>query len=665
MTTPEEEVIIKVSSQIIIEILKESASGLTEWLKGESGDKDILGIAARKYTKHIIQHLNVIRVFGMDKPSTLDNLYVNAFLHDETVSNYSLTRDELANKFNSNTRMNLSDRNRLSTEKIINAFDKIVILGNPGAGKTTFLKSIALLNLKKGEAIKKRRIPVFISLRDFSQSQLALEDFLAQQFNLHLSEDSEKLIKRLLLKGKCQVLLDGLDEISISNQNYVIGQINSFSTKFKDNQIVVSCRIGAYHNWFQEFCNLEIAHFDDSQIKKFAKKWFSDEDKIDDFWTKLQNNIAIKELASNPLLLSLICISYNAKNTFPENKAKLYDSAVEALMSKWDKQKQVKREETIEEISSKDIISIISDVGYGTFKRDELFLPKRTLASYIEDGIMNLSKVPSEKIDGSIMLNSIEVNQGIFSKMSSEVYSFSHLTFQEYFTAKYIVSKMDISSIKGFLDENLFKDKWREVIAIISGLMPIGDEYIQYFQRSINELKVNDKKLIRLLSIAESINDISSASILERLISIYITVKLIAIKSRKYQSILRSVKILIRSFQYSHNLSIAENYNQQHYSLYKKPLDNYEGLILNIRDELELAGDIVHKMLYPYKFENVESQIDEYVKYKYMDDSDFERRATNYFNTIGIYFDCLSSEPYLTLNNLEQLKNDIFKSDCL
>lgn len=664
MTNPED-ILLKASSQFVIDILKDSASGLKEWLKGEAEERDILKIAARKYTKHLIQHLNIIRVLGMEKPSTLENLYVNAFLHDETIETFSATRDELMNNYSSNTRMNVSERKRLSTENIINSFDKIVILGNPGSGKTTFLKSIALLNLKKEAIVKKRRIPIFISLRDYSQSSLDMEQFLVHQFNLHLSDDSEKLIKRLLLKGKCQILLDGLDEISSSKQAQVITEINDFSTKFKDNQIVVSCRIGAYYNWFTHFCNLEIAHFDQSQIEEFSKKWFTDKETNKDFLTKLKENDAINELASNPLLLSMICLSYKARNTFPENKAKLYKSAIEVLMEKWDKQKQVKRDEFNKELTSKDIISVISDVGHGTFKRGELFLPRRTLSRYIEEGIMKLKKVPAQHINGSKMLTSIEVNQGIFSKMSSDIYSFSHLTFQEYFAAKYIESVMDIDEIKRFLDDHLYKDKWREVIAIISGLLPVGDEYISYFRKRIKKLASQDKKVIKLLKLAEKINLLDSPNILERLISIYIALKLIVSQSRKYQSILRSVKLLIRSFQYSHNLSIAENFNKNYYSLYKKPLDNYADLIISIRNELDLAGDVVHKMLYPYQFEMVYSEIEEFVKFSYMKDSDFESNGKSYFDTISIYYDCLSSEPYLTLNNIENLKNEIYKSDCL
>jgi hypothetical protein len=659
MSNTEDEIFVKVSSQIIIDILRESAHGLRNWVKKNNDEIDPLGIAARKYSKHLIQYLNVIRVFGMDKPNTLDNLYVDAYLYDKTIENTVYSHQELRDSFNSEKRIIDSSRKRLGMQEIVNSYLKILILGNPGSGKTTFLRNLALLNLKKDSILSKRRMPVFISIREFSQKQVNLDDFIIEQFNLHLNDNSEKLVRRLLLNGKCQILLDGLDEISSSRHSFVFNQIKELSTKYKDNQVVISCRIGAYYNWFQHFTNLEIAEFDDRQINLFAEKWFDNKVIIEDFIEKLNANIPVKELASNPLLLTLICIAYDEKKLFPENKAKLYDTSIEILVDKWDKSKQLIRDGLDENLSSNDIIKIICDVGYGTFKRDEFFIPKRTLASYVTNSILNVKSKDFDLIGGEDFINMIEVHQGLFAKRSSDVYSFSHLTFQEYFAAKNIVIQNDSQSLIQIIEEIIFKTRWREVIAIVAGLMPIGDEFIDFLKSKMDSIIERDKKIKRLIQYSRATIQLNDPNLIERVIPIYIFLKIISKKTTSYNSGLEQIKFLIRNLQYSHNLSIPEIFNQIHYSIFKRPLDDYEKLIVSIRDELDLPGDIIHKMLYPFNFEELMPKAEEFIMFRHADDKDFDKRLSDYFYLVSIYYDCLASDPYLKKFNVIELRNQI------
>jgi len=88
---------------------------------------------------------------------------------------------------------------------------KYMVLGKPGAGKTTFLKSLILQSLDG--KVDTQRIPVFVSLKDLSDSGLQFMDYVARQFDICGFSNAAEAIEKMLMGGKCLLLLDGLDEI--------------------------------------------------------------------------------------------------------------------------------------------------------------------------------------------------------------------------------------------------------------------------------------------------------------------------------------------------------------------------------------------------------------------------------------------------------------------
>jgi predicted NACHT family NTPase len=76
---------------------------------------------------------------------------------------------------------------------------------------------------------------------------------------------------------------------------------------------------------------------------------------------------------------------------------------------------------------------------------DQLFFPRQTVLAHIQDFQAENENAP--ELDAAQILTEIEVEQGILVERSRDTYSFSHLTFQEYLTAKCIVDNQKLNNL--------------------------------------------------------------------------------------------------------------------------------------------------------------------------------------------------------------------------
>ena len=106
-------------------------------------------------------------------------------------------------------------------------------------------------------------------------------------------------------------------------------------------------------------------------------------------WKKLNQNIPIKELASIPLLLTMLCLAFDEAMDFPANRAELYRDALDALLRKWDASRRIKRDEIYRNLSVGRKESMFSRIAAETFEKDKYFLPQRLLEKHITDFIQH------------------------------------------------------------------------------------------------------------------------------------------------------------------------------------------------------------------------------------------------------------------------------------
>ncbi|MFY9224125.1 MAG: NACHT domain-containing protein [Blastocatellia bacterium] len=488
---------------------------LIHWLINNDQELDFLNIAATLYKKQIEERCNFIKILGMPSPVSVKKVYVKVNLLNKLSSQTYQSLNDFQEYFDYHKKK--LSKNQITTKgiDIVNKKPKLMVLGKPGAGKTTFLRHIALQAIEG--KLKKNRLPIFISLKDLSDSKQNILDFLTDQLSDCQMANAKTFIEFLLHQGKYIFLFDGLDEVNKDKEDYIIREVRNFSQKFSENQFVISCRVGAYSNYFEQFTDVEMADFDDEQIKMFIHNWFDKDEKTASLcWQQLNEDSSIKELGSTPLLLTLLCITFTDTGNFPKKRSDLYKEAIDALLKKWDASRRINRGEIYKNLSPLDKERLFSQIALRTFEKTQYFLEKSTLEQYIGDFIQHLPSTKQEEIkpDSEIILKAIEVQHGLFVNRARNIYSFSHLTFQEYFAARYIVDNIGNDTLDQYVVvQNLSNYKWREVFLLVAGLLANAEKYIFLIRKNIDllldsELKVFFDKLFSDTNFQQAVDSV-------------------------------------------------------------------------------------------------------------------------------------------------------------
>lgn len=345
---------IQVAIEPGVNLMKDIVAAGYSFLKEKNRERNFFGAATKKYVGGLLERNSTIKVLTMREPQPLEKLYVRAnILKDKITAELGLSAEELEKFHDLDRRAFGKIAETVDGELIVNQLKRFIVLGKPGAGKTTYLRYLTLMMLQPHSQIERRKLPIFVTLREWADKKKPLMDFIVEQFSICGFDEARPFVERVLTNGDCIVLFDGLDEVSQeANQSGIIQEIKDFSDKYSNNQFVISCRVAAYNRWFERFTDVEMADFNEEQIEKFIQNWFHAEPKVgQECWEKLQNSPQLKELASVPLLLTLLCIVYNRSNNFPPNRANLYEEAIDALLRDWDASRRITRDEVYQQLS--------------------------------------------------------------------------------------------------------------------------------------------------------------------------------------------------------------------------------------------------------------------------------------------------------------------------
>lgn len=479
---------------------------------------DLVQTLRQKTYTSLRERCGTIRVLDMSHPVDVDDLYIHVNILEQITGRQHKRLDELLQT------CDLEEFDRLGFSQIevervpgldaVRRYKKLIILGKPGAGKTTFLKHLAI-QCNEGK-FEPDRLPIFVTLKDFAEAahQPSLLEYIShRELRHHTPLSSDDVQKQWLADfyavlhgGKALVLLDGLDEVRAEDHHRVIKEIRDFTEQFWHNPFIMTCRIAAWEYTFEKFTEVEVADFDDSQIAAFATKWFKDKSvRAESFLNHLNQNPRIKQLTISPLLLTLVCLAFEESGDCPSSRSELYKEGIDALLKKWDAKRGIQRDQIYKNLSPQRKEDLLSYIAAITFKQREYFAKQIMIEHYITDYIRNFSRInlatEELRLDSEAILRAIEAQHGLLVERAKGIYSFSHLSFHEYFVAREIA--YNSNSLEAAIQDlscHVFDRRWREVFLLTTEMLRDASPLLWAMKQAIDQLLVSSDHLQKFLA---------------------------------------------------------------------------------------------------------------------------------------------------------------------
>ncbi len=381
------------------------------------------------------------------------------------------------------------------------ALNRVVILGDPGSGKSMFLEYLVLRWAEDAEASKNGDMPpVLIELREYAR--LRNEDkaggftqFLSQAEYLGSQLDA-KQIEDWLHDHRSVVLFDGLDEIfDAALCREVTTCIHRFATEHPNARIVVTSRVIGYqyHAWQDEgFRHFMLQELEQPQIEEFLERWHKSaysgrtdgEEKQARLSRAIDTSDAIRQLAGNPLLLTMMAI-LNRTQDLPRDRGELYEQCARLLLHQWKVELAFSDYPELAKASLdfKDKRTLLLRVARAIQGQDggmgELvnLIDESTLERTLADGLRGIPNLRPERA-ARALIEQLRARNFMLCFVGGGFYAFVHRTFLEYFCASDIHlsfsqdQTLTLKRLKADVFGGHWSDTtWHEVLCLLAGML--------------------------------------------------------------------------------------------------------------------------------------------------------------------------------------------------
>lgn len=323
---------------------------------------------------------------------------------------------------------------------ILKISNKLIITGTGGIGKSILLKHLFLNAINNSEYI-----PVLIELRKFNSVDIK-EISLYQAIYQNLYDNGFKLEDEYysysLYNGGYIILLDGFDEVNREKAGRVSEEIKTFSDRYNKNSFIVSSRPNdAFIGW-NDFHEVTACSLTKDQALSLIKKIEFDDSVKNTFYDVISDDNLFKKynsFASNPLLLTIMLLTFNNHASIPEKLNDFYEEAFVTLFNMHDATKDCYVRDIRSKLGCEDFKMVFSYICFKSYFKSEFEFSEATLRTYIQearDKFQNLFFTVDGFQEDLISSVCMLVKDGLN-------YRFTHRLFQEYFAAWYTCKLTD------------------------------------------------------------------------------------------------------------------------------------------------------------------------------------------------------------------------------
>ena len=241
----------------------------------------------------------------------------------------------VCNKLSSRLAATKNRHSRTQEKVIINATldlvaeysKRVILVANGGMGKSMMLQHLFLESIQNHQ--QTGILPIIIELRDFSENNDLFNDYIVRTAVTYDRNLTFKKLEELMSSGKCQILMDGADEIDPSDVNAFQRQIADISDRYPYNQYVVASRECDIIKGVKGFSKLYLHPFSKEESSSLVEKLLmgtEDENSKAEFINNLESDFLQKHkvFVSNPMLLTFVVMRYPTVDPFQGKKRLFY-----------------------------------------------------------------------------------------------------------------------------------------------------------------------------------------------------------------------------------------------------------------------------------------------------------------------------------------------------
>ena len=442
---------------------------------------------------------------------------------------------------------------RIKVQQALADHERLVVLGDPGSGKTTLLCYLALTYARdlagdrglvsKRLALAEQRLPLLLPLRDFAShlqqshpdpsldGPKVLLDYLRKFFVNQDIALPERFFGDRLQGRQCAVLLDGVDEVAdAAMRNRIARIIERFTNTYPDNRYVVTSRIVGYTDSARlgsDYAVTKVSDFSRADRELFVTHWnhaietaLSGHDSPDSrlrarrqtqaLLEAIENNERVRELAVNPLLLTVIALVQRYRARLPERRSELYEEAIEVLLGKWDEAKGLQASSDL--LDAGDRRSMLEPIALKMMEARQRTIDASDLKDHLKQQFgKNIDDELGAERAADAFLRRINERSGLLTERGRGIYSFSHLTFQEHLAARAVADRQDYIP---YTVARMADSWWREVVLLETGYLSTqGQRRVTDLIQAMMNHQQEPEPYCNLVLAADCLRDVGQARV--------------------------------------------------------------------------------------------------------------------------------------------------------
>lgn len=492
------------NQDVLFEKLREE---LGRWKEKNSNQHDEIALVEDEFRRAIARRFDELKIFGL-------NFGKRTRKYQLSVAYISLTTE---------TDFNNSDDNKvMSTNEALTSYKRLVILGEAGQGKTTLLQWLTVQcgrrSFKNEQADFNKKIPVLIQLRSLLNesslpSELDLYSFMTE--GIEIENSHREWISQVLENSLAIIMIDGFDEVPKERRQEVLEWINNLCERYDGNQFILTSRPSAYENTsldHLDFNVIQLQTMDRKAQSDFVEHWHHaialEYDKTkptalnqqaSSLLEKLRQQKVLRNLAQNPLLCGVLCMLHHDRNGYlPKDRTDLYESTCRLFLDSRDREKKIIEADTFVLLDLRNKESFLSDIAFWMTNNGQTSISPNDLKRRLRSKSTDMAELRGKISSDDLLLFFLE-RSGLLVQVGLNEIQFTHRTFQEFYTAKYIISENDTDC----LSKNAGNDYWNGVIQLAIGLRTSKSENEKYLTELLS--KANEFESIKNLNAATSL----------------------------------------------------------------------------------------------------------------------------------------------------------------